>query len=95
MVSSGLVQKFFLDHINPKGRNEKEDQIGPQVLTMDDLEVAFLICGMPLALSLAVFIGELSIFWLKRFLMALKGRVIAAAIVTAFYDQKINNQMKV
>lgn len=63
---NGLAQKFVNDYINPKGLSEKEDEIGAQVLTMDDLEAAFLICCFPLALSVVAFIGEFVFFWMTR-----------------------------
>jgi hypothetical protein len=37
------------------------EDIGPQVLTTDHLEIAFIFCFAPLCLCLIVFIGELGI----------------------------------
>lgn len=87
MVSNGLTQKFIADYWNPQGFNRGEDQIGPQVLTLDDLGVAFQICCIPLALSLAAFAGEIFVFWLKRLGKAIRQRLISSAIVIAFCDK--------
>lgn len=85
MHSNGLAPKFLNDFIYPKGRIQKTDEIGPQILTMDDLNVAFLFCCVPLILSAIAFVGELFVFWSLRLWVATKERLIAATIVTTFY----------
>lgn len=86
MLSNGMIEKLvkLADRIN--GIVMKEDQMGPQVLSMDVLEIAFQICCVPLALSLVAFIGELVVFWSKRLWAKVKVVMIASAIVRAFFD---------
>lgn len=86
MVSSGLAQKFISDFRNPRDKHEKEDPIGPQVLTIDDLGVAFLICCIPLAISLIVFFVELSIFWSLHLWNVVKARITVPLIIIAFFE---------
>lgn len=87
MISNGLAQKFIGDYWNRQGFNRGEDQIGPQVLTLDDLGVAFQICCILLALSLAAFAGEIFVFWSKQLGKAIRQRLISSAIVIAFCDK--------
>lgn len=43
------------------------EDIGPQVLTMDHLAVAFIACTVPLILAVLVFVSEIFLPRLKRF----------------------------
>lgn len=87
MLSSGLVQKALKDNDDPRGLKEKLEGIGPQVLTIEDLSVAFQICCIPLAMSLVTFAVEISIFMAKSLWSALRERLVASALVTAFYER--------
>lgn len=44
----------------------KLEALGPQVLTMDHLEIAFIFSLCPLILSFVAFFGELLTFWLQK-----------------------------
>lgn len=83
MLSSGIIQKFVEDQSKP--RIDKIDGVAAQVLTMSDLSVAFQICCIPLVLSLIVFAGELAVFYLKYSLVFARERMIANAIIRAYY----------
>jgi hypothetical protein len=59
MVSSGLVRQWELDEIDPRRYKKSYEEIGPQVLTMEHIAVGFMICMVPLGLSIITFIFEL------------------------------------
>lgn len=56
MLSSGLFDYWL--YSNYKLKNNVVEDIGPQVLTMDHLGVAFIACSLPLLLAIAAFLGE-------------------------------------
>lgn len=60
MMSSGILKNWNIIKLPDTlvVSNVIED-IGPQVLTMDHLEVAFLVCCVPLVLSVVAFVMEL------------------------------------
>lgn len=47
--------------------NKKPDDLGPQVLTMEHLEVAFIACVIPMAVSILTFTIEVSILLSMNF----------------------------
>lgn len=63
----GLIDHWESDFLNPKGILRKPEDIGPQVLTMDHLEVCFLITLFSLLLGLIAFAGEVGYAWWKKF----------------------------
>lgn len=65
LITSGLMDYWHEVFMNPKGLKITEDEIGPQVLTMDHLEICFVICFIPIVLSLLAFFYEIIIFKLK------------------------------
>lgn len=85
LLSNGLMQKFLDDYQYPRDPNEKEDPIGPQVLTMDDLGVGFLICCIPLALSVVVFVAEVTVHLLICLWDDFRSKLATAFLVKAFF----------
>lgn len=63
IVSSGMFSLWYKDGENAKGIKRVEDVIGPQVLTMEHLNVAFLVCFVPLAISGFAFAYEVIKNW--------------------------------
>lgn len=59
LVESGLIGLWIQKKTNGKLIRRVIEEIGPQVLTMDHLEIGFLVCSVPLMLSVMVFILEL------------------------------------
>lgn len=51
LISSGIVNYYFLLS-KFVGDMRKEDAEGPQILTMEHLEIGFLICSIPLVLAI-------------------------------------------
>lgn len=86
MVSIGLISKFHNEAQNPFDRKPTMEDIGPQVLTMDDLGIGFQFCCIPLTLSAIVFLMELAVFWSKRLGRTLMERLIAIAFVKAYLN---------
>lgn len=60
LVEAGLTEKWA-NIVMKKKDFVVIDEIDPQVLTMDHLEIGFLVCLFPLVLSIVTFIGELLI----------------------------------
>ena len=54
--SNGIMEKWRRD---TKLVSKKQDELGPQILTMDHLKIGFLACLVPLLVSIPVFIAEL------------------------------------
>lgn len=86
MVSNGLMSDYVNLLNNPRGRKATMEDIGPQVLTMDDLGIGFQFCCIPLVLSVIVFLLEFAVFWSMKLGKALKERLIAAAVVEAYVN---------
>lgn len=59
MLAGGLINYWIEANANFKGTLKTENDIGPQVLTMDHLEIGFKVCAIPLVLSTFAFIGEI------------------------------------
>lgn len=66
LQSSGLVERDIQNFMNPKGIKRKIDDIGPEVLTFEHLEIGFIFCLFPLFLSLIAFIGELCLHRVEK-----------------------------
>lgn len=61
MIDSGFIDHWIDKDLKTRSLIRKEEDIGPQVLTMEHLEVAFYACLIPLAASIVVFLVELCI----------------------------------
>lgn len=59
MIASGLTQYWSDKYLRPKGDKLKSKDVEPQVLTMEHLDICFIICLICLAISVLVFILEL------------------------------------
>ena len=55
-----------------------------QVLTMDHLEVGFIACLIPLALSVVVFLIEISMIRIKSALLTISGYLTAIYVVKVY-----------
>jgi hypothetical protein len=65
LFEAGLTDLFLVRHLfNFEKKKRFNEEIGPQVLTMDQLEIAFIFCFAPFALCLACFIGEFAVAWI-------------------------------
>lgn len=64
-IANGLISYWHEMLIDPKGIKITEDKIGPQVLTLDHLEICFQACLIPAVLSLIAFLYEITTFKLK------------------------------
>lgn len=58
MIASGLIFHWWNSFIDPKGVKKVQDDIEPQVLTFEHLEIGFIFCLVPLALSIIAFFYE-------------------------------------
>lgn len=59
MVSAGLIDYWMNRSMNPRGSTAFDENVGPQVLTMEHLAIGFKVCLVPLAISLTVFFFEM------------------------------------
>ena len=88
-TSGGLIQKWFANFFKTKILR-KEGKIGPQVLTFEHLEIGFIACAIPLALSVVVFFAELACHRLKILFNCALNYLIAPFVFVSFYlSQKI------
>lgn len=67
LASGGLIDFWIESEIGSSGQKHIEEVIGPQVLTMDHLEIGFKICIVPMILSILAFIAELCIKYFREF----------------------------
>lgn len=65
LLSRGL-EKDFPEYQHKSSYRQIYEDLGPQVLTMDHMEIAFIFSLCPLILSFLSFLGELFIFWIKK-----------------------------
>lgn len=65
LISGGILQHLYRKKLNPKSQFFVEENIGPQILTMEHLEMGFAICLIPLTKAIIAFIFELLLGFLK------------------------------
>lgn len=59
MLSSGLID-YWISNFIPGWRDKIQmDEVGPQILSIEHLEIGFYICMVPLALAAIVFLVEM------------------------------------
>lgn len=61
IISNGIVSHLTRMQIVRGGEFDKKlvDDLGPQILTMDHLDVAFIACTLPFILEVVAFVGEI------------------------------------
>lgn len=84
MMSNGLIDYWQRNENNPEGFMKKVDKIGPQVLTMEHLEIAFWVCMIPLAFACIAFICEISYPACKQIVPT----IVAYFVIRAFVNLK-------
>lgn len=62
MVSSGVIERWYRDFFALSHVKRIADEIGPEVLTMEHLDIGFVVCLIPMGLSVLVFICELVVY---------------------------------
>lgn len=62
MISSGILVYWYNNYHRIGYPKKVVDEVGPEVLTMEHLEIGFVVCLIPLGLSILVFLCELLIF---------------------------------
>lgn len=67
LFEAGLIKHWFSVKHNPKGFDHKLDNIGPEILTMDHLEIGFIVWLIPLAISIVVFAFEVVVNHMKSY----------------------------
>ena len=86
-TAGGFIERWFAQWFNLKNKR-KEDQIGPQVLTLEHLEIGFIACAIPLSLSVIVFLVELSVERLKKLLSCFLSYLVAPFVVVSFISSR-------
>lgn len=66
LFESGLTSYWWNSFINPRGLKPMGDEIGPEVLTLEHLEIGFEACFVPLVVSIVVFVFEIMINWIQN-----------------------------
>lgn len=84
MISGGLFHYWLNNGRNPMGLKKKLDDIGPEVLTMDHLEIGFKISLYPLIISITAFLIEISIPLSNLMLH----KLVALSVLKAFINVK-------
>lgn len=62
LVSSGILHYYFWQSKFMRDKMKEAEETGPEVLTMEHLEIGFIVCGVPLALAIIVFIFEIVVY---------------------------------
>lgn len=75
LANGGFLNYWFDLEVNPRGFNVKIDKIGPQVLTMEHLQIGFQICLVALAVSAIIFATEIALKSYKWCLPNVKAKV--------------------
>lgn len=84
LMSNGIIERLFSSHFGKDRFQKNMESVGPQVLTIDDLEVGFKICLIPLILSFVAFFFELLIPRVNILLKSSADRLVAVSVVKAF-----------
>lgn len=65
IVAAGLFGSWDMHDLRKASMKDRSDNVGPQVLTMEHLEVAFIICSVPAILAVIVFCFEVLVHRIK------------------------------
>lgn len=84
IIAGGLYDLWHRNEENPTGIKRKIEDIPPQVLTLEHLQMGFKISLCPLALSAVVFLIEVLFAWCKSYYHS----CIILAIITAYIKVK-------
>lgn len=84
MLSSGIVEYWNKKLFNPSLVKRTEEEVGPQVLTMEHLEVGFISCLIFLILSIFVFLLEVFIPLIKSSIKKLFSFWVFKRLIKAF-----------
>jgi hypothetical protein len=66
LMSGGLIQFWRKTRLMHRGMFKIQEKVPPQVLTMGHLEIGFLICLIPMGLSLIAFLIEASVGFYRK-----------------------------
>lgn len=91
MISNGLATRWISAWINLENFISSSDPIGPQILTLDDLGIAFQVCCIPLVLSVIAFVGELIFFWSKFYFKTIFNRLLGIIILRTYFHSFHNH----
>lgn len=68
LLAGGFIDYWIEENLNPKGKLKVDiNHYGPQVLTMDHLEICFKACLVPMALSAVTFFLEIFIYFSQKY----------------------------
>lgn len=72
MTSAGLVDHWYKNAYDSRRHIKKViEDIGPQVLTMDHVAIGFLVCLIPMTMSVIVCMFEISVLRIRKFVQHL------------------------
>jgi hypothetical protein len=66
MIEAGLTQYWIDNTIKPRGYQQNQEASKPEVLTLDHIEVCFLVWLVFLGLSCLVFVAEMAYFYIAK-----------------------------
>lgn len=66
LIDAGITDYYIENAVNPRGLKNTVETIGPEILTMEHLEIAFKISLIAIAFSLIVFMAEIVFFQLHK-----------------------------
>lgn len=81
MVSGGLFRKWLSENREENKLRSKIEDIGPEILTMDHMEVAFIASLLPLTLALTAFFVEIFVHCVK----IVVPRIIVYFVLQTYY----------
>ena len=90
-VSGGLLTKFYPGWFLTT-KNIEIEKTGPQVLTYEHLEIGFIACIIPLALSILVFCIEIAIKVLPALITRLVYRFAAPDLIIIVLEKTRGKQ---
>lgn len=92
LIEAGICpEKLAIGTFPVSFKQDKIDiEVPALVLNMDDLEIGFLVCLVPLALSVIAFIGEFVAFLMKTLAMKTRDLLILLNLIRVFSNLKIN-----
>jgi hypothetical protein len=85
------ITEYWLNFYQRK--NEKVDDFGPQVLTMDHLEVCFYVCAFPFIFALIAFIGERNAERFKKLRFKIQEKIQDKIILRCSCPQRIRHRI--
>lgn len=88
-----MLVKLHPKLITYKDKNMENDKIPPLVLPMDDLGIGFMVCLIPLTVSIIAFVAEVLTSKTKKMIQLLGDLLVTYVVIKPFYKTQFQKKL--